>query len=210
MSTSNRYFDKPASRPEHPRIRGWRSFRRRPGVHHVTVEIRREREGLTILPASIFVYFVREDGELDHQEEAPWEPELEAWLIDEEKARASSIANEKLRFSLLLKPAFRPILQRYGDGYFNTVLIAGLRSGPFNAHAEVADMLRSIHEYRPSEESRFECQQLIDHEITSAARRLLHLYDGDQETAEDILGGAIAQYLDDRFSVTNSRLLGLA
>ena len=40
------------------------------------------------------------------------------------------------------------------------------------------------------------------------AKRLLSLYP-DRAVAEDILAGAIAQYLDDRFSVTNSRMLGL-
>jgi hypothetical protein len=209
MSTSNKYFDSPAPRPEHPRVRAWRSYRKAPAVHHVGVEVLREREGLTVLAARLFVSFYREDGEIARQDEAPWEPELEAWLIDEEKARASTIENEKLRFSLLLKPALRPILVRYGDGYFNSVLIAGLRAGPFRDHAEVADMLRHIHENQPAGESRLDCQQLIDHEFASAAQRLLKLYDGNRAAAEDILGGAIARYLDDRFSVTNSRLLGL-
>jgi hypothetical protein len=179
-----------------------------PAVHHVGVEVLREREGLTLSAARLFVFFYQEDGEIVRQDEAPWEPELEGWLIDEEKARASTIENEKLRFSLLLKPALRPILVRYGDGYFNSVLITGLREGPFRGHAEVADMLQSIHENRPGGESRLDCQQLIDHEFAQAAQRLFRLYDGNRATAEDILGGAIARYLDDRFSVTNSRLLG--
>ncbi|MEO5727812.1 MAG: hypothetical protein ABI134_04740 [Byssovorax sp.] len=158
--------------------------------------------------ARLFVFFYREDGEILKQDEALWEPELEGWLIDEENARASTHENEKVRFSLLLKPALRPILIRYGDGYFNSVLIAGLRNGPFREHSEVADMLRNIHENQPGGDSRFDCQQLIDHEFARAAQLLLKLYASDRSTAEDILGGAIARYLDDRFSVTNSRLLG--
>ena len=210
MSTSNKYFDTQPSRPEHPRVRAWKSYRKAPAVHHVGVEILREREGLTLSAARLFVFFYQEDGEIVKQDEAPWEPELEGWLIDEEKARASTIENEKLRFSLLLKPALRPILVRYGDGYFNSVLVAGLREGPFHGHPEVADMLRSIQENQPGGESRLDCQQLIDHEFARAAQRLLRLYDGNRAAAEDILGGAIAHYLDDRFSVTNSRLLGFA
>ncbi|MFT3769408.1 MAG: hypothetical protein QM820_28555 [Minicystis sp.] len=209
MSTSNKYFDPPAPRPEHPRIRAWKSYRSEPAVDHLEVEVRREREGLSLLPASLFVSFVSADGKILRDAEAPWEPELEAWLIDEQGARARTVENEKLRFSLLLKPALRPVLIRYGDGYFNAVLIAGLREGPYRAHPEVADMLRSIHEDRPSAESRADCQALIDHELTRAAQKLLRLYKGERATAEDILGGAIARYLDERFSVTNSRLLGL-
>jgi len=208
MSAANKYFDSPAPRPEHPRIRAWRSYKKAPEVDHVGVEVRREREGLTVLPARLFVFFYRKDGEIARQDEALWEPELEAWLIDDQKARASTLDNEKLRFSLLLKPALRSILIRYGDGYFNAVLIAALRDGPFRAHPAVADMLRNIHEELPGGGSRLDCQQLIDHEFASAAQRLLKLYDGARAAAEDILGGAIAGYLDDRFSVTNRKLLG--
>jgi hypothetical protein len=161
-----------------------------------------------LLPARIFVFFYREDGEIARQDEAPWELDLESWLIEEERARAVSIDNEKLRFSLLLKPALRPILIRYGDGYFNAVLVAALRAGPFGRNPEVADMLRSIHEDQPARGSREDCEQLIDHELAAAARRILSLYD-DRAVAEDILAGAIARYLDDRFSVSNSRALGL-
>lgn len=212
MASQNKYFDNLGPRPEHPRIRAWKSYRRAPAVHHVGVEVRRERDGLSLLPARLFVSFYREDGEIERQDEAPWEPELEEWLIDTEKARAEGRDNEKLRFSLLLKPALKPILARYGDGFFNSVLVTGLRNGPFKGHPEVADMLASIHENRPEagSASAWDCQNLIDHELSKAARRVLELYDQDRAAAEDILGGAIARYLDERFSVTNSRLLGFS
>jgi len=208
MSASNKYFDSLPKRPEHPRIRVWRSYRKAPAVHHVGVEILQERDGLVTSAPRLFVFFYGKDGEVVKDDEVLWEPELESWLIDEERARASSAENEKLRFSLLLKPALRPVLVRYGDGYFNSVLIADLREGPFRDHPEVADMLRSIHENQPGGDSRFECQQLIDHEFARIAQKVLGLYAADRAMAEDILGGAIARYLDDRFSVTNSRLLG--
>ncbi len=209
MSASNKYFDNPPKRPEHPRIRAWRSYRKAPGVHHVGVEILQERDGLVTPAPRLFVFFYGKDGEVVKDDEALWEPELEEWLIGEEKARAQSTENEQIRFSLLLKPALRPILVRYGDGYFNSVLIADLREGPFRNHSAVADMLRSIHENQPGGDYRLECQQLIDHEFARIAQEVLGLYAGDRALAEDILAGAIARYLDDRFSVTNSRILGL-
>lgn len=211
MSKPNKYFDAPpAPQPEHPRIRAWKSYRRDPAVDHVEVQLLQERDGLVLLPARLAVSFYRADGEVAKYDEADWDPELETWLIDDQRARAISPDNEKLRFSLLLKPALRPILVRYGDGYFNSVLIAGLREGPYALHNQVADMLRSIHELPPHEQSRAECQELIDRAIATVAQRLLRLYDGDRAAAEEILGGAIAHYLDERFSVTNSRMLGLS
>ena len=210
MSTPNKYFDSPTQRPEHPRVRAWRSYRKDPSVHYVEVEVRRKREGLFVLPARLFVFFCSEDGEVVRTDETAWESELESWLIDKEKARAATIDNEKLRFSLLLKPALRPIPVRYGDDYFNSVLVTGLKEGPFGTHTEIVDVLRDIHEYPPAGGSLLDCQELIDFEFATMAKRLLELYDDDRATAEDILGGAIARYLDDRFSVSDRRQLGWA
>lgn len=209
MAGPNKYFDTPVPAAEHPRIRAWRSYRRDPKVRRVVVEIRRVHDGLTYHPASIFVEFRDREDEIVRSDEAPWEADLERWLIDDEKAKAVSIDNEKLRFSLLLKPALRPVLVRYNDGYFNGVLIEILRAGPLARHAEVADMLRSIHENRaapgPTKE---ECQERIERELVLLARRVGSLYE-NREVAEDIHAGAVAKYLDERFSVSNSRMLGL-
>jgi hypothetical protein len=206
--SSNKYFTPPTAPPELPRIRAWKSYRKDPAFHHIEVKVLRERDGLTLLPARLAVSFCRADGEVLKFDEAPWEPELEAWLIDHQAARAVDVENEKLRFSLLLKPALRPILIRYGDGYFNAVLVDMLQRGPFRTHAEVAAALRQIHEYKPTDESRADCEERIDHELTNAAARLMKLYANDSATAEDILGGAIAHYLDERFNITNRKLLG--
>ena len=207
-STSNKYFDAPAPAPEHPRLRAWGSYRKHPEVDHVELEIRRNREGLTFLPTRMFVTFYRADGDIFRgPDEAEWELELDDWLV-KERVRATDHANEKLRFSLRLKAAMRPIAARFGDGYFNSVLVYLLRKGPFAHHSGLAETLGSIHEYEAAGGSKFDCEELIDHELSVAAQKLMGLY-ADRTVAEDILAGAIAQYLDDRFHVTERRLLGL-
>lgn len=208
--SENKYFAEPSPQPEHPRLRAWKAYRRMPPVHHVDVEVKKGRDGLTLLPPRLFVTFYDEKNEIVKQDEAPWEAELDDWLIDEEKARAVTPANEKDRFSLVLKPALRPTIVRYGDGYFNSVLIETLKNGPYRDHIEVADMLRSIHEYPPAGGSKDDCRDEIEHVFSKTAQRLLALYMTDRTAAVDILGGAISRYLDERFSVTNSRMLGLA
>lgn len=65
-----------------------------------------------------------------------------------------------------------------------------------------------FHEYPAAGGSKGDCEELIDHELGVAAQALMGLY-ADRTVAEDILAGAITQYLDDRFHVTNRRLLGL-
>ncbi|HWO21805.1 MAG TPA: hypothetical protein VNO30_23710 [Kofleriaceae bacterium] len=207
-SASNKYFDAPAPAPEHPRIRAWGSYRKNPEVDHAELEIRRNREGLTFLPTRMFVTFYRADGDIFRgPDEAEWELELDDWLV-KEHVRAKDKDNEKLRFSLRLKAAMRPIAARFGDGYFNSVLVYLLRKGPFANHSALAETLGSIHEYEAAGGSRLDCEELIDHELGVAAQELMGLY-ADRTVAEDILAQAIAQYLDDRFHVTDRRLLGL-
>jgi hypothetical protein len=206
MANANKYLDGPISVPEHPRIRAWRSFRKDTAVDHVEVEIRRERDALTLLPPRLFVTFVKRDGEIAKVDEAPWEATLEDWLIEQEHAPSVSDENAKLRFALLLKPEFRPALVRYGDGYFNSALVWDLRRGPYRDHADVAEILRAISVPEPSSDSRTECEQLIDAAIAKVGQRLLRIQP-DRGRATEILAGAIAHYLDERFSVTNSKML---
>ena len=206
-SASNKYFDERAPVPEHPRTRAWGSYKNRPEVDRGELEIRRHREGLTYLPTRMFVTFYDPAGALVRQDEAEWELELDSWLV-KEHVKAKDEDTEKLRFALRLKAALRPIAVRFGDGYFNSVLVHLLRGGPFGGREPLAQVLGAIVEYEAAGGSRLDCEQLIDYEIGVAARELLSLYDNHRALAEDILIGAIAQYLDDRFHVTDRRQLG--
>lgn len=218
MSGKNKYFaEAPKNTDRHPRIRAWRSFRRKPMVQYVEVEIKRDREGLTVLPARLFVHFCDTNGDDVHFDEALWEPELDEWLIDEQQAKATTIDMEKLRFSLLLKPRLRPILVRYGDGYFNSVLVEEVRNGPSATHKAVEKVLADIREDAPHRGASWdECRESIEDVLKTTAKQILKLYPSElsgsknrrKTKSEDILGGAIALYLDDRFGVTNRRLLG--
>lgn len=211
MPPANKYFDDPLPAAELPELRALKGLRNRPGVRSVRVDVAKRRDGLVLLEPRIRVLFLGDDPQ-DIRESllTPWDPELEAWLIDEQHARAISVTNEKDRFSLLLKPALQPAVVRYGDGYFNSVLIHTLAEGPYRDDPEVADVLRSIREYPPAGGSLYDCREFIEKAFASAARRLMTLYPSERDLAVDILAGAIARYLDDRFSVTNSRLLGFS
>lgn len=202
-SASNKYFDEPGSAPEHPRIRAWSSYKN--NSSRIELEIRRQREGLAYLPTRIFVTFYGADG-VPRLDETEWDLELDSWLV-QEHVKAKDEGNEKLRFSLRLKAAFRPIAIRFGDGYFNSVLVYLLRGGPFANHPALAQVLGEIHEYEAGGGSKFDCEELIDYEIKVVARELMALY-ANRAEAEAILAGAIAQYLDDRFRVTERRMLG--
>jgi hypothetical protein len=203
-SASNKYFDEPGPAPEHPRIRAWRSYKN--NASRIELEIRRRSEGLSYLPTSMFVRFYGADGAISHHDETEWDLELDSWLVAEH-VKATNADNEQLRFSLRLKAAFRPIVIRFGDGLFNSVLISLLRGGPFANHQALAQVLGEIHEYEAAGGSKTDCEELIDYEIKVIARDLMCLY-ADRAVAEELLAGAIAQYLDDRFHITEGRLLG--
>jgi hypothetical protein len=201
---ANKYFDMLAEAPEHPKIRAWIAWKS--DSQRVELEIRRPREGLAFLPTRMFVTFYA-DGTIHRQDDAEWELELDTWLL-KEHVKARDEVNETLRFALRLKSAFRPIAIRFGDGYFNSVLVHQLRGGPLGGTAPLADVLGAIQEYEAAGGSKYDCEQLIDFEITVAAKALLSLYDNDRAAAERILTGALAQYLDERFHVTERRQLG--
>lgn len=177
-------------------------------MNHIELEIRRQREGLTYLPTRMFVTFVvRMAPSFARTKPSGSSSLIDSWLL-KAHVRAKDEDNEKLRFALRLKAALNPIAVRFGDGYFNSVLVSLIRGGPFGGREPLAQVLGAIYEYEAAGGSRFDCEQLIDYEIGVAARELLSLYDNNRALAEDILMGAIAQYLDDRFHVTDRRQLG--
>lgn len=55
----------------------------------------------------------------------------------------------------------------------------------------------------------YECRDMIDGAIAGRAKELTKCLEYEIAEAEEILAAALAQYLDDRFSVTNRRVLGL-
>jgi hypothetical protein len=201
---TNKYFDTPAEAPEHPKIRAWSAWKS--GSQRVELEIRRPREGLAFAPTRMFVTFYAAST-VQRQDDTEWELELDTWLL-KGHVKARDEANETLRFALRLKAAFRPIAIRFGDGYFNSVMVRQLRGGPLGGIAPLAEVLGAIQEYEAAGGSKYDCEQLIDFEITVAAKALLSLYDDDRTAAERILTGALAQYLDERFHVTERRQLG--
>lgn len=204
MATSrNKYFTTPAEPPSHPRIKSW--MRRKKNATRVDMELYRSRDGLVRGIPRIFVNFYSDSEE--YQDEVPWEIELDDWLI-ENGVHAVSTDNEKERWALHITNAFRPTINRYGEGYFNAVLVGLIKAGPFAEHPKVKEMLHDIHENRPSEDSLRDCEEMIEERLYNLAERVKRLYSDQLDVAEDVLAGALANYLDERYSISDRRLLG--
>jgi hypothetical protein len=209
---SEKYFKKgAASEPySHPRIRAWRSWKSKPQLARIRVEVRRERSGLSVSPAKLFVEFLDGDGANLHLDEVLWERELDTWLIREAKALAVDTENEKLRFSLFLRFDLAKPLRIYGDGFFNTVLME-IADRDFGYSTEIKRVTKAVHRNSVQHgSSRDDCVSLIEHALgdTAGLIDLLYPSEGQMKTAQAILSGALAQYIDDRFHVTERELLG--
>jgi hypothetical protein len=204
MTNINEYFP-----PEedvwfdHPQLRHWQKLQQ--GGARLRVEVRRERRGLDIGHPVLCVTIAI--GDQERLEDETWSDELHRGLV-KLGVRAISDDNESLRFGLAFADALEPAEELVGDGFFNSVLIDVLRHGPLAKR--LAEQLLQIHVLSPSRDGRSysNCRELIVGAIQGRAcelRRDLHY---PEPQAENVLGDALAIYLDDRFSITERRRLG--
>lgn len=207
MSILDEYFRTEPTENLHPKARYWRR-RFEPGVRAIC-EVRRPRDGLTFKPAKIYVTFYKGDSELDTDGD-DWDPELDAELV-RQGVRAKDRGNEALRFGLLLNKLLARAESRHGDGYYSSVLIDHIRNSPLGRCKPIEDILpkisvpapdRTSSSYRDCKDEIFECLATVGKALVGG----LHYSDAE---AEYILPSAVANYLDERFSITNAALLGL-
>ncbi|MDM8549337.1 hypothetical protein QUF72_04630 [Desulfobacterales bacterium HSG2] len=206
MSDFDKYFTK-SERYYHPKLNLWKSYLNQDGISS-EIEIHRERDGLIFSPTIMFMHFYEGSKEILCDKE-PWDSDLNQWCV-REGVRAKDPDNEVLRFSLALRTAFKKPGSRFGDGFFNGVLLRVIDNGPFKQHKSVSDVRNQIHRDNPTFNSQAfaDCSEMIDILIQERALELLESLHYNKDQAIDILAGALGEYLDQRFSVTGSRLLG--
>ena len=212
MPRLDSYFREDANtQDDHPLLRFLSRRRAEPDFQEAKVEVVRPRAPLGHRPAKLYLHFYAKSGdemESPHAEE--WDDELNTALI-QRRVKAISVDNEKVRFSLGLRAALQGVEDRFGDGYYNSVLIHHISNSPFEDNPVVAEVLS--HVYRngidPTFRTYHECRDMIDGAIRGRAKELTKSLGYELPEAEDILASAVAQHLDERFSVTNRKALGL-
>jgi hypothetical protein len=158
--------------------------------------------------AKIYLRLFRGDKEVDGKSD-DWDDDLNDGLA-RLGIRSETVENEKDRFALALRASFRRPESRFGDGYFNSVLVEFVLGSDFHDHAEVAGVLRHISHVTPHQGQGYaDCRDMIEYAIRKRGMELTKWLNYEVPQAADILAGALARYLDERFSVTNRRLLGL-
>jgi hypothetical protein len=195
----------------HPRLRHWRT-RLADADTSATLEVFRPVTELGPLQPEIHVQF-RKNGHLLPLETMPWDDDLNAGLIHQmpKPMRAGTPEQEAERFALGLRAAFRKAEREFGDGYFNSVLVSFVENSEFLNYPEVAQVLKYTHSKAPSREGPdySNCREMIEDAISGRAVELIGPLGYTNEEARKILISALARYLDDRFSVSHRRRLGL-
>jgi hypothetical protein len=171
-------------------------------------ELVRPRESLGFQKAKIIIHFYK-NGRKDGKKSDDWDDDLNTGLI-KGKVRSKSEDGEKDRFSLGLRAALRRPERRFGDGYFNSVLMEFVENTPFKYREEVRPLLPFIKTIKPKHgESYKECMMMINAAVKGRLAELKDDLEYELPMAVLILAGAMGRYLEERFSVTNRRLLNL-
>ena len=151
-----------------------------------------------------------ENGEEQPPELFEWDDELNAALV-ELGVKAINLQQEGNRFALGLRAALRKVERRYGDGYLNAVLVDLIKESNLSQAGEIAEIMAHVHSNSPERASRSysECRDLIANEIGGRAVELREKLKVRPEDLKAVMTKALALYLDERFSVSSRRNLGL-
>jgi hypothetical protein len=191
------------------RLRRWHELLTQPDSVGARLTVERARDGLTFEPAHVRLRFLSKELP-PAEDDTEWSQALDDVLV-RWGVRAQDVPSEALRFMLRLREAFDPTEGRFGSGFFNSNLVEQVKTGPFAVHPQVADVLKEIRARELSERghSYQKCQEMIHDVIRGRAIELMNSLGYTRDEAQEILARALAQYLDERFSVTNRRTLGM-
>ncbi|MEX1223871.1 MAG: hypothetical protein WEA31_04915 [Pirellulales bacterium] len=210
MKTLDDYFAQ-STETMHPRLRDWKARLAEEGTS-ATVEIYKPHADLGQSQPEMNIQFTK-GGVSASLETVSWDDDLNAGLI-QLGVRALTGDQEAVRFSLGLRSALRKAEREFGDGYFNAVLFELLNNPDFRQHEEIADILEHAYANAPHRENkpldRYSiCRGLIDIAISGRAHELTDSLGYKPEEAKQILVSALGRYLDERFSISSRRRMGL-
>lgn len=210
MSELDNYFEvDKRERDSHPLIRLLDVRQKSSEFGVAKVEVIRPRAALGFEPARLSLQFFNKQDEVYDYKTESWDVELNAALLDR-KIRAIDEVNEIQRFGLGLSAALQYPENRYGDGFFNAVLMLVVDQSPFAKMGPVRDLRPHVSAGKAYEGGHAieDCSVMIQATLQDRWIELRRNLDYDKTDAERILAGALAYYLDERFSITDGRKLG--
>jgi hypothetical protein len=190
--------------PVHPRLRRWQALKSAGYAFDLTLH--RKWDGLTFSPARMFVTFKTNADDPGIQDEALWEDELNEGLV-ELGVRASDLPNEIVRYALAFKSAFEPVSLRHGQDYLRSVLVEILRESFLASHPKLKIALDQIYANKAYQGRDYDqATAAVEGIIVAKAHELKVKLGYEEVVAVDILGSALAQYLDEIFHISARRM----
>lgn len=195
----------------HPKYRYWGQLIADARARHLSpaVLVHRPEDVLGYKPAQLYLKAVDRGGAatvLDHDE---WDADLDEGLIGL-RVRAVDLHNEAQRYHLFLDLEFDKIERRYGDGFFKSVLVQYIREVSQDS-PDFQRILNYSTALAPNVDSPHytTCKEMIESVIANKARQLHETLEYSLGEITSILTAALVQNLDERFSVSTRRKMGL-
>lgn len=150
------------------------------------------------------------NGQHDPTIEHDWDEKLNKGLI-QLGVRAIDPDNEAFRFAFGLRDALVSVEREFGNGYYNAVLLDLIKESDLDRYPEIGEVLNhTYHDATERNEARYHrCRDAIAFGISGRARELVRGLKYSEDEAKGILSKAIASYIDNRFSVSSRRQMGL-
>ena len=138
-----------------------------------------------------------------------WDDDLNTSIIDL-GIKAVDLGQEGERFARVLRAALRKVERRFGDGYMNAVLVELIDQSDLGKNGEIGKVRRLIQSNPPDRSGRSynDCRDTIAAEIGGRAKELRDKLGYDSQEIKTVMDKALAQYLDERFSITSLRNFG--
>lgn len=203
MSTINEFFNDTAEEFQHPVLKSVLDAQK--SQKQVTLQIVRRRAMLGFQEPKLYLTI----GESDSPEEYLWDDDLNEALISNGFPMGNP-EQECIRFILVLKKRFTPIEMRCGEGYFRALLVLVVKERGLSKISKISEILKYIRETNPSKDYDMyhDFYEATEDVIKSCWQDLVKKLKYPPEKAQEILAEALAQYLDERFRVTERQNLG--
>lgn len=199
MSNLDKFFPSGVEATAHPRLRSWGPLIKDPSVQ-TECEVFRKHDGFSYSPPKLYIHWKQLPSGQSQTDKEEWDDTLNTYLV-ENGVKAVSPENESIRFSLMLRRLFQPLEVRYGEGYFNAVVVQVVSSTVGNIEP-IPGILKKIGEHRPHIGNSYQdAVRQIEDAITQCAVALTANLHYERPQAETIIVGAIANYLTERFSL---------
>jgi len=204
-------FFRTKAEPLHPRIRYWEKQLESPDTT-AFLEFHQPKGMFGQEKPEMYLHFSK-GGKEDRPEPVFWDDDLNTGLI-RLKVKSVTTDQEANRFALGLRAAMRKAESEFGDGYFNAVLVEFIKESDLTKYDKIKEIIPYTYANKPFQEGKAYdrysmCRDLIDGAISGRANELTTNLGYAKEDAKGILVSALAQYLDDRFSISARREFGM-